>query len=202
MRKAKAEKMNAFIEYIDTISNGLKKTIATDSQSNVIDTEKALFQWADKTYEVNSKSGLLFFCGNGASATMAEHLADDCLHNAGMKTETSCSTAHLTAIANDNSSEELFSFRIGRFLGKNDLLITISSSGNSPDILKAIETAREKGSFIVTLSGRNSDNKSRKMGDLNFYVPLPTYGETESAHAALLHCWLDLYMDKYLGGRH
>ena len=82
------------------------------------------------------------------------------------------------------------------------MLITISSSGNSPNIIKAINTARELGVFIVTLSGKKEDNQSRRLGDLNFYVPLDTYGLVESAHAVLLHCWLDMYLDKYKGGRH
>ena len=55
---------------------------------------------------------------------------------------------------------------------------------------------------MVTLSGKKEDNKSRELGDLNFYVPLETYGMVESAHAVLLHCWLDMYLDKYKGGRH
>ena len=87
-------------------------------------------------------------------------------------------------------------------LGEKDMLITISSSGNSPNIIKAIHTARELGVFIVTLSGKKEDNQSRRLGDVNFYVPLDTYGLVESAHAVLLHCWLDMYLDKYKGGRH
>ena len=82
------------------------------------------------------------------------------------------------------------------------MLITVSSSGNSPNIVKAIDTAREKGSFVVTVSGKKLDNKSRQKGDLNFYIPLETYGMVESAHAVLLHIALDNYLDKYMGGRH
>jgi D-sedoheptulose 7-phosphate isomerase len=68
--------------------------------------------------------------------------------------------------------------------------------------VKAIKTAKEKGVFVITVSGKKADNKSRSMGDLNFYVPLDTYGMVESAHAILVHGVLDYYLDKYMGGRH
>jgi D-sedoheptulose 7-phosphate isomerase len=146
--------------------------------------------------------GVFFFVGNGASATMAEHLSHDCFQNADMLTYTCSETAHITAISNDISYERVFAYRITKMCRAKDVLVTISSSGDSPNILNAIEAAREKGMFVVTLSGRSSGNSSRKRGDLNFYVPLPTYGLVESAHSVLLHSWLDLFLDKYMGGRH
>jgi D-sedoheptulose 7-phosphate isomerase len=133
---------------------------------------------------------------------MAEHMSHDCFQNADILTYTVSETSHLTAISNDVSFGEVFAYRIGKMCGKNDMLVTISSSGNSPNIISAIRAAREKGMTVVTLSGKSADNESRKLGDLNFYVPLDTYGLVESAHAVLLHCWLDLYLDRYMGGRH
>lgn len=129
-------------------------------------------------------------------------MSHDCFQNADFLTETVSETSHLTAISNDISYEDVFAYRIEKMLGENDMLITISSSGNSLNIIKAIQTARKLGTFIVTLSGKKDDNRSRQLGDLNFYVPLDTYGLVESAHAVLLHCWLDMYLDKYMGGRH
>ena len=129
-------------------------------------------------------------------------MSHDCFQNADFLTETCSETSHITAISNDVSYEDVFSYRISKMLGEKDMLITISSSGNSPNVVKAIKTARELGVFIVTVSGKKEDNQSRQMGDLNFYVPLETYGMVESAHAVLLHCWLDMYLDKYMGGRH
>lgn len=188
--------------YFRDITAGLEKMIVTDFNGNVIDADAALEQWIDKSRELMLNRHFFFFCGNGASATMAEHLSHDCFQNADFLTETVSETSHLTAISNDISYDEVFAYRIGKMLSEGDMLITISSSGNSPNIVRAQEKAREMGLFIVTLSGKKADNKSRKNGDLNFYVPLATYGMTESAHAVLLHCWLDMYLDKYKGGRH
>jgi D-sedoheptulose 7-phosphate isomerase len=103
-------------------------------------------------------------------------------------------SAILTALGNDIGYDEVFATPL-RWYGKaGDQLVTISSSGNSPNILRAIETARELGLSVVTLSGLRPDNKSRKLGDLNFYVPAKTYGIAESIHQVLLHLCIDRFM--------
>ena len=188
-------------DYFIEVCKGLKESVATD-KAGIVDMDSALEKWAMRARETQQNGGLVFFCGNGASCTMAEHMSHDWFQNAKVNTYTCSETSHITAISNDVSYEDVFSYRIDRILSKNDMLVTISSSGNSPNIVKAIKTAQSKGAFVVTLSGMKSDNKSRMMGDLNFYVPLPTYGTVESGHAVLLHTALDLFLDKYQGGRH
>lgn len=188
-------------EYTHDVNLGIERSITTRKNKQCTHDEFLSF-WIDETYARRENGGTFFFAGNGASATMAEHLSHDCFQNGNMKTDTCSETAHITAIANDLSFEDVFSYRIGKLAGPDDMLITISASGNSPNIVKAIKTAKEKGAYVVTLSGMNEDNQSRQLGELNFYVPLPTYGTVETAHALLLHCWLDLFMDKYMGGRH
>lgn len=189
-------------KYADEVAEGLKKAVATDGTGTILDIDSAMMSWIDRCHEIKKMRGIFFFCGNGASATMAEHLSHDCFQNADFLTETVSETSHITAISNDISYEDVFSYRIGKMLGSKDMLITISSSGNSGNIIKAIKKAKELGVYVVTLSGKQEDNQSRKLGDLNFYVPLDTYGLVESSHAVLLHCWLDLYLDRYMGGRH
>lgn len=193
---------NYLNDYVEALFSGLTSIISSDLSGKEYGINSVLEMWVDKAKNVKDKKGMLFFAGNGASATMAEHLSHDCFQNADILTQTCAETSHLTAISNDISYEEVFSYRIGKMCCDKDMLITISSSGNSPNIIKAIETARQKDMFIVTVSGKSIDNKSRKMGDLNFYVPLETYGMVESAHASLLHCWLDMFLDKYMNGRH
>ena len=193
---------NYTADYFKDIHDGLKAMKVTDGNGEEISADAALEQWVDICEEKRKKEGVFFFCGNGASATMAEHMSHDCFQNADFLTETVSETSHITAISNDVSYEDVFAYRIKKMLKEKDMLITISSSGNSPNIVKAIETAKQLGIFTVTVSGMKEDNRSRAMGDLNFWVPLRTYGMVESAHAVLLHCWLDMYLDKYKGGRH
>ena len=82
-----------------------------------------------------------------------------------------------------------------RLARSGDMLIAISSSGNSPNIVRALEVARGLGVAAVTLTGMRADNKARALGDLNFYVPLSRYGWAESAHQVVLHYWFDQYQD-------
>jgi D-sedoheptulose 7-phosphate isomerase len=163
----------------------------------------ALDNWAERAKMVRDElNGLTFFCGNGASATMAEHMSHDWFQNAQVNTTTCAETAHITAISNDLSYEDVFSYRINRILSERDILVAISSSGNSPNVVKALETARNKGVYCITFTGKKPDNKARQLGDLNFYVPLDTYGLVESAHAVILHAALDNFLEKYMGGKH
>lgn len=190
-------------DYFDLIRDGLNRMVVMDGLESVLETDKGLEIWADKVYEIQQKTkGLIFFCGNGASATMAEHMSHDWFQNGVVNTTTCSETSHITAISNDLSYEDVFAYRVKRILSERDMLVGISSSGNSPNIVKAIQTAKDKGAFTISVSGKKPDNKIRNMADLNFYVPLETYGEVESAHAVLLHAALDFFLDKYLGGRH
>ena len=195
--------MSYFNEYVSDINDAFSKTVVTKSDGEELEVSDGLELWAKKAKDIKDKTkGLMFFCGNGASATMAEHMSHDWFQNGLVNTYTVSETSHLTAISNDVSYEDVFAYRINRICSERDMLVTISSSGNSPNVVKAITTAKEKGTYVVTVSGKSPDNKSRNSGNLNFYVPLNTYGMVESAHAVLIHAALDCYLDMYMGGRH
>lgn len=122
-------------------------------------------------------------------------MAADWTKNAAVKSLAYNDIAFLTAIGNDLGYDQVFAHPVGWFGDEGDLLVTISSSGNSPSILRAIEAARERKMKVVTFSGMKADNASRKLGDLNFYIPAWTYGIVECAHQILLHIWLDNFMN-------
>ena len=190
-------------EYTDAILNGIKKAIVTYGNGKIVTVQEGIEAWSSRAKLVRDEmKGLIFFCGNGASATMAEHMSHDWFQNAEINTTTCAEISHVTAISNDISYEDVYAYRIRRIISERDMVVGISSSGNSPNIVKAISAADKNGAFTITLSGKNPDNKIRSMGDLNFYVPLETYGEVESAHAVLLHGALDYFLDQYMGGRH
>jgi D-sedoheptulose 7-phosphate isomerase len=158
--------------------------------------------WVSETYKAAEAGRQFFFIGNGASATMAEHFGFDAMQNGRMKTVCFAETAYLTAISNDLSFTDVFLLKLKRLAEPGDVLISISSSGNSPNIIRSLEYAKECKMLRVTLSAMKTDNKSRILGDLSIWVPALTYGLAESAHSAILHCWLDMYLERYLGGRH
>lgn len=191
-----------FDGYVTEVTEVLQKTVITSENGVKIERNEALALITDKIKRIKDEGKTFFFVGNGASCSMAEHMSHDFFQNAGINTRTCAETSHITAVSNDLSFEDVFAYKIERVLKEGDALITISSSGNSPNIIKAIEAAKNNGAFVITLSGMKEDNKSRSMGDLNFYVPAMTYGLAESAHAVILHAVLDCFLDKYGGGRH
>lgn len=187
--------MSYYSNYQNAISTALNGLEATDAEGRSISSEEAMEQWVDLSRKTLQDGGKHYFAGNGASAMMASHMSVDCTKNAGLPSNAFNDAAYLTAIGNDLGYENTFSFPLEQYGRGEDLLITISSSGNSPNILKALEMAGKLGMASVTLSGMKPDNRSRSAGDLNFYIPARTYGIVECTHQVVLHCWLDKFMN-------
>lgn len=139
--------------------------------------------------------GYLFLIGNGASASLASHVAADLAKNAGIRTRVFSDFPLATAVSNDIGFEWVFAEPLRRHATSSDVLMAISSSGKSPNILKAVEVAREKGAMVLTLSAMEPDNPLRSLGDWNLYVPASTYGDAETCHAAILHHWINAVID-------
>jgi D-sedoheptulose 7-phosphate isomerase len=177
------------------LEEALAQLEVTSLDHAVMPSEKAFEMLCQWSHEVHEARGTIHFAGNGASACMASHFAVDWTKNAGIKAMAYNDLAFLTAIGNDLGYDQIFARPVLWYAERGDLLVTISSSGNSPNVIKAIGAAREKGIRVVTLSGMKANNTSRASGDLNFYIPAPTYGIVECAHQVLLHAWLDRYME-------
>jgi len=188
--------MSYYKKYIDRIQDALSRMAVTSDNGDVLDHETGLSRWCEWTRKVKREARTMFFIGNGASAMMASHMAVDSSKNGGVRSLAFNDAALLTAVSNDIAYDQSFAFPLKRFADNGDLLITISSSGNSPNVIEAITVAREIGLQVVTLSGMKPQNRSRQLGDLNFYIPAATYGLVESCHQTLLHCWLDKFMEE------
>ena len=186
-----------FDKYINLVTHSLKQTEATYREGDkpeAISTELGMETWCKWTEEMKVSGGTMYFVGNGASATMASHMSADATKNGKLRAKTFNDQSLLTAISNDIDYTEVYALPIIRFGRPEDILVTISSSGNSPNIVRAIEEAQKLGIKVVTLSGMKENNKSRQMGDLNFWVPADFYGIVESSHQTVLHSWLDRYL--------
>lgn len=185
--------------YRDTLALALQNLAATLRSGDFIDEEDAFDLLCEMSRNIQQAGRRQYMCGNGASAAFANHMALDWTKNGGVSTYSFSDSALLTAMGNDLGYENAFSAPLSWYARSGDMLITISSSGSSPNILNTIETARAKGMQIITLSGLAPDNPSRHAGDLNIFVPSDTYGIAESAHQVILHVWLDLFIEKYQG---
>lgn len=149
------------------------------------------FRQITATLRAKQTRGKIMFIGNGGSAAIADHMAEDFTKAGGMRSVTFNNGPLLTALANDVSFQEVFSQAIKMHGEPGDVLVAISSSGKSPNILNGTRAAREQQCTVVTLSGFRHDNPLRSMGDYNVYVPAPSYGTVEITHYLLLHALLD-----------
>ena len=144
----------------------------------------------------NLKGNKVFLIGNGGSASIASHISIDLLKNAHVRSYVFHDTSLLTCISNDLGFEHVFEEPLGLLAEAGDILFSISSSGKSKNILNATMKARQRGCFIVTFSGFSPKNPLKKLGDINFYVPSPSYGFVEIAHLAICHGIVDKLIQK------
>jgi D-sedoheptulose 7-phosphate isomerase len=141
----------------------------------------------------------LMWIGNGGSAAIASHGAIDYWRTGEIKSVCFNDGALLSCIGNDFGYAAVFQKPIEMFAEPGDVLVAISSSGQSENIINGVKAARKRGCKVIALSGFLPDNPLRMLGDLNFYVPSRHYGHVELAHGVLCHSFLDLYMDKLKG---
>ena len=141
--------------------------------------------------EIKKSQNHVFFIGNGGSSAIASHMTADFMKNAGIRTYSLYDNAVTTCMGNDYGYEYIFSRPLDFLAEEGDLLVAISSSGNSPSIVNAIEIAKQKKCRVITFSGFLKNNKIKQMGDVNVYVPISHYGIVESIHNMILQQIVD-----------
>ena len=141
--------------------------------------------------------GKIFLIGNGGSAAIATHFASDLNKTVfGQKGEKTAkrfqaislaeNTSALTAWANDVGFEDVFSGQLKNFAGEKDTLVAISSSGNSPNIIRAIEAAKNLHMSVIGFTGFDG-GKLMPLADAKIHIPSQEYEIVESAHDAICH---------------
>lgn len=169
----------------------LRAVEVTDDQGNALSLGAGIRLSVELIRECARRGGKIMFIGNGGSAAIASHFALDYWHAGGVRALSFNDGSQLTCLSNDHGYDQVFALPVRKFADPNDILVAISSSGRSPNILYAVRAAREKGCKVLTLSGFGNDNPLRRLGNVNFYLPISHYGYVESAHAVILHCILD-----------
>lgn len=170
----------------------LLKNIDTQSISNI-------FIALEDTIKNNSK---IYIIGNGGSAATSSHMANDL--SVGLKLRDirnfnveslSDNSSVCTAIANDIGYDNIFYAQIKNKIKQNDLLIAISCSGNSKNIIKAVEYAKKKGTKIVSMTGFDG-GELKKLADIKFHVETlkGEYGLVEDVHMILDHILYSYYI--------
>ncbi|MDA8084219.1 MAG: SIS domain-containing protein [Nitrospiraceae bacterium] len=169
------------------------KIRVTDSKGGVFSFEDGV-EKAIAMIKTMSRDGKVIFIGNGGSAAISSHMSVDFWKNGGIRAVAFNDSSLLTCIGNDYGYPLVFEKPVEMFADSGDVLIAISSSGRSENILRGVHAARAKGCSVITLSGFGSDNPLSSMGDVNFYVPSRAYGPVEVLHHSICHCILDTLM--------
>ena len=181
--------------YFDTLKNLFDVIVVNASGNEIYQFDQGLEEAINMIISQAACGGKLLFIGNGASASIASHMAVDFWKNAGIKAISFNDPASLTCLSNDYGYKHVFEKPIEVFGEAKDILIAISSSGQSENILRAAVAAKEKGIKIITLSGFDNDNPLTKLGDINFYVTSSEYGFVEVIHTAICHCLIDVIVN-------
>lgn len=173
---------NYFKEYIK-IKDYLLKQIDKKSLDRII----------NAILDANRNQRNLFSCGNGGSASTAEHLS--CDFSKGSSTNTnlnikvfslSSNNSLITAIANDISYDDIFSYQLERFGRAKDILLAFSVSGTSKNVIKCIKIAKKKKIKIISFTGFNG-GKLKKLSNHNINIFSNNFGIVEDCHLTLVH---------------
>ena len=150
----------------------------------------------EKLIKKSNRNKILIF-GNGAGASIASHFANDLSNTSKIKTISFDNSAHLTCFANDYGYENWVARAIDFYADEGDVLILISSSGSSENMLNAADAARNnRMSSIITLSGFDSNNPLRSKGDINLWLDSRSYNYVENIHQIWLLSVVDMIIGK------
>ena len=188
-----------------TINDLIKASIAVKEQliqqGQIVPLLESVVKVITETFQ---KGGAVYFCGNGGSAADAQHLAaefsgrfykdrkalpSEALH---------CNTSYLTAVANDYSYDVIYSRLIAGIAKEGDVLIGLSTSGNSGNILKAFETANEMGVITIGMTGAGG-GKMKALSKYLIEVPSNTTPRIQESHILLGHIICELVEKNIFG---
>jgi D-sedoheptulose 7-phosphate isomerase len=190
--------MTTLTRSLDDLAALARRVVCTDRAGAVRDLDAGFAASLGLLADCGAAGGLVLWVGNGGSAALASHFAVD-VFNAGVRSLAFSDAALLTCLGNDCGYEQVFARPVGLFASAGDVLVAISSSGRSANILAAARAARECGAAVVTLSGFAPGNPLRALGDWNFYVPSEAYGPVESVHALVCHALVDALKERRRG---
>ena len=185
------------INYIQKFNEILNAVEVTENKS-IVKFDHSIEKIADKLNEVRNEGASIYLIGNGGSNGIVSHTSVDLINTCKIKAVPLSEAGAITCFANDFGYENVFSKPLEVFISPLDILIAVSSSGESKNIINSVEIAKRKKAFLITLSGFKADNCLREKGDFNFWLNSDDYGLVEIGHAFLLHYLTDYYSGKYI----
>ncbi len=180
--------------YFHNLSELLLNLQVTNQQGTAMPLDEGVNRATELILSARSASGKAILIGNGGSAAIASHMHCDLCNGVRMKSMIFTEPPLLTASSNDFGYDAAFERSMRLWAEQGDLVLAISSSGRSQNILRAVAVATKRDCKIITFSGFKNDNPLRGMGHINFYISSEEYGYVESAHSVLAHFLTDSAM--------
>lgn len=159
----------------------------TGKEGPGFEVDRGVERACDILLDAREKGASIYIIGNGGSAGVASHATIDFVNVGRLRAFTLHDSALLTCMTNDYGYENAYARILAQVARKGDVLIAISSSGRSKNILNAAQQASEKSCSVVTLSGFSPDNPLRGRGELNVWLNSSDYGMVEIGHQFVLH---------------
>ena len=168
--------------------------------------EANIAECAELIYQTFQAGKKVLICGNGGSAADAQHIAAELVGR--YETERiglpaialTTDTSALTALANDYSFERIFARQVEALAAEGDLLIAISTSGNSPNVIAAIMSARKKGCKVLGMTGANG-KKLASLCDACLMIPNERTARIQEAHITIAHIWCEIIETRYTNSK-
>lgn len=180
--------MNFYSEYFSSIAQCIRNI---ESDCSILERAVGLIG------NVGERKAKVILVGNGGSAAMASHVSVDLTKAAGLRAVNFNEADLITCFANDYGYQHWVEKALEFYADPHDLIVLISSSGKSSNIINAAIKAKQMGLGLITFSGFSSENPLRKLGDLNFWADSTAYNVVEMTH----HVWLLALVDKLIADR-
>ncbi len=175
--------MSFFVKYLQEMSDCILKA-----------DEKLLLKASDGIKQASGQNGKVIIVGNGGSAAIASHVSVDLTKAAGIRSVNFNEADLITCLANDFGYEHWVAKALEYYADSKDLIILISSSGRSANMINGADQANKMGLNLITFSGFERDNALRSRGKINFWVDSRDYNMVEMTH----HVWLLAIADKII----
>ena len=179
--------MKKDINFLNNYFEELQKIINPDEKIN-----KKIILLKKYCLEIKKNNKKIFIFGNGGSSSIASHFTTDMIVNNNIKVFNFSDANLLTCFANDYGYENWVKEALNSYADKNDLVICISSSGTSKNIINAALKAKKMECRVVTFSGFGKNNPLNKIGKINFWIDSSNYNIVEMTH----HIWMLSAVDK------
>ncbi|MEG3640613.1 SIS domain-containing protein [Magnetococcus sp. PR-3] len=172
--------------------NSVLEQTRCHQQGQACDQHAAYTAAAELLIKQQKRDGQVWWVGNGGSNALCSHLSQDMINKLNVRSHTFSDASLITCMANDNGYASVFLEPLKKLARPGDLLIAISSSGNSENILSSSQWALDQQMDLITLSAFQAENKLWQLpAHVGFHLPTELYGHAEVGHEAVMHAIIE-----------